>query len=352
MALEATVLSPENIRHLLKIHYGVRVLAARRLPFGSANCYRIEDEQKSYFLKEFQACFQREDVVREAELAETLAARGIPTARFYRTRSGEWTFEFEGHALCLEEYIDGRPYGYDGFPPALLPQAAALLGKLHIAMRGCDLPQDMGATWFSPEAALQSQNGYDALLSALEARPSDPCYEKIRADLRFKRDLLRTCSAWMPALDGVTYSPTHGDYQGCQLIGDGREIKAVIDFSSARTLPVTWELLRSFAQTSVFCRKEARIDIPGLCAYVRAYLPYAPLTAQDLAAAPYIYLYQLARSKFGYTQYLKTESEDRENLLQFAFWRTRLCRELFDHAREIAGALSELLPLIYSTREE
>ena len=119
--------------------------------------------------------------------------------------------------------------------------------------------------------------------------------------------------------------------------------KAVIDFSGARTLPVVWEIMRSFVQTSQDCNHTAKIDTRAFCDYVRKYLKYAPLTEKDMLAMPYIYLFQLARSKFGYPQYLNSDSEDREQLLKFATWRTAMCREIEDKAELISSELSKLL---------
>ena len=57
---------------------------------------------------------------------------------------------------------------------------------------------------------------------------------------------------------------------------------------------------------------------------------------------PYVYLFQLARSKYGYPQYLTTDSEDREGLLQFAFWRTDICREIYRKAAKMQKVLQTL----------
>ena len=62
-----------------------------------------------------------------------------------------------------------------------------------------------------------------------------------------------------------------------------------------------------------------------------------------MIAMPYVYLFQLARSKYGYPQYLKSDSEDKEGLLQFAFWRTKMCREVEAKAETISNALLRLL---------
>lgn len=68
-------------------------------------------------------------------------------------------------------------------------------------------------------------------------------------------------------------------------------------------------------------------------------MEYFPLTETDLKAMPYVYLFQLARSMFGYIQYLTSDSEDREGLIKFAFWRTAICREVKENAETIVNTL-------------
>ena len=100
--------------------------------------------------------------------------------------------------------------------------------------------------------------------------------------------------------------------------------------------------MRSFVQSSNYCRTTATVDIKAFCEYVREYLKYSPLTKTDMIAMPYVYLFQLARSKYGYPQYLNSDSEDREGLLQFAFWRTKMCREVEKNAEIISNELLKL----------
>ena len=123
------------------------------------------------------------------------------------------------------------------------------------------------------------------------------------------------------------------------MIFDNQDIKAVIDFSAARKLPAVWELMRSYVQSSQYARSKAKIDVQELAEYVKEYMEYFPLTETDLKAMPYVYLFQLARSRFGYIQYLTSDSEDREGLIKFAFWRTAICREVKENAEAIVNAL-------------
>lgn len=200
----------------------------------------------------------------------------------------------------------------------------------------------MGKAWLSSYSADHLTAQYDHLLTIAERNSDDPNSARIIADLQYKKELAKRCDDYKKYYNGITYSSTHGDYQGCQLICGDNHIKGVIDFSSARVLPAVWEVIRSYVQSSAKCMENAVIDINGFCTYVQEYMKYSELTRTDLMSMPYVYLFQLARSKYGYSQYLTTDSKDRESLLQFGFWRTNMCREVERNAGSIADSLLKL----------
>ena len=343
MALEKSVLTDTIISELLMEYYGIHFVSAQKLELGTANCYRVFDGNKYYFFKEFQSSFLASDVIREAELLEYLRSSDIPTTRFYKTLQDEYFIKYENHLICLEEYIEGQAYNYDNLPCHLLPQVSKMLGKLHYVLRDYPLPIDMSDDWlnsFSPEKAIFE---YDSLIEIAKSKDNDKYISQIIDDLEYKKQLAVRCEEYKKYYNGITYCATHGDYQGCQIIFDGEKVKAIIDFSSACTLPVTWEIMRSYVQSSEQCRNNAEIDIEGFCSYVREYMKYSKLTKTDMISMPYVYLFQLARSKYGYPQYLKTDSDDKDKLLQFAFWRTQMCREIEQRAEIISCELLKIL---------
>ena len=342
MALEKTVLNEKIILDLLSRHYGISPISAKKLKLGTANCFQIYDGNKYCFLKEFQSSFSENAVVQEAKLLEYLSVAGIPTTRFYKTLNNEFVINYQNHIICLEEYIEGQAYDYDDLPLQLLPQVGKMLGRLHQALKEYPLPIDMSDKWLASFSAENMIAQYDALIKIAESKVGDKNTNQIIDDLQYKKRLAIRCEEYKKYYNGITYCSTHGDYQGCQLIFEKDEIKAVIDFSSASCLPVTWEIMRSFVQSSNYCRTTATVDIKAFCEYVREYLKYSPLTKTDMIAMPYVYLFQLARSKYGYPQYLNSNSEDREGLLQFAFWRTKMCREVEKNAEIISNELLKL----------
>lgn len=204
-----------------------------------------------------------------------------------------------------------------------------MLGKLHQALQDYPLPIGMAEQWLDSISADSVIAKYDELIQMAESKADADKLPQLMEDLQYKKELTVRCEEYKKYYNEITYCSTHGDYQGCQLIWEKDEIKTVIDFSAAACLPVTWEIMRSFVQSSSLCRNSATIDIASLCDYVREYLKFSPLTKNDMLAMPYVYLFQLAQSRYGYPQYLlNPDSEDREGLLRFAFWRTKMCREV------------------------
>lgn len=341
MAIERTTLTQQTIARLLDEHYEIEVRGVQRLPLGTANCYRVHTDLDDVFLKEYQSGFDAQTVRREAAIVARLSWEGIPTALFLPTRRNEAFIEHDGHIICLQEFIEGETYGYNDFPRAMLPELGKMLGRLHTAMQGLDLPVSMAGEWldgYDPAA----QAARFAGLSALARQRGDALADRIARDMDYRSELAQRCDGYRAHYAGVTYTPTHGDYQGCQVIcADGR-IRAVTDFSAACTQVAVWEVMRSFVQSDSECRRTARIDAEALCDYVRRYMNYAYITRTDLAAMPYVYLFQLARSSYGYREYLTTDSEDRAGLIDFAFWRTAMCREVESRAQELSDALTKL----------
>ena len=337
MSLEKSVLDKGKISDILRGEYGLHLLDYKCLALGSANCYKVHCEEGDFFFKEYQSEFTTERVDKEADIVEFLISRDFPVAGFVKTTRGRNSILYEGHVISLQQFIEGKSYLND-LPHSLLTESAKYLGIMHSLLMDYPMEKSMDYNWakdFSSEAVSQK---FNALLAALDENKSDPNYERIHEDLVFKKKLMASIDDWKEYFKDVTYTTTHGDYTACQLICDEEHIKAIIDFSSAGCIPAVWEIMRSYIQSGGVSRSESTFDIEDFALYVREYMKYAPLTKRDLEAMPYIYLFQLTQSSYGYKEYLITKTENKDALLDFAFWRTNICREIYEKAGAISGA--------------
>lgn len=341
MPLEKSILNKENIKQLLLERYGLHYLEDNHLSQGTANCFRIRCKEGNYFLKEYQSWFTPEDVVSEGKLVSYLVSKGFPTASFLKTVDGKYSSEFGGHVIGVQEFIEGETY-MNNLPNELKLECARYLGELHKCLRDYPMKMSMTPEWaekYSVEAATEK---CDELLAVLDRNQSIPDSERIGRDLLYKKELNISLDGMKSYYKGITYTQSHGDYTACQLICNGSKIKAVIDFASATCIPAVWEIMRSYMQSFSVCKGGSPLDIEDFVSYVREYMKYSRLTERDLESMPYVYLFQLARSCYGYKEYLLTQVENRDELLQFAFWRTEICREIYGRLREISDALLRL----------
>lgn len=343
MPEQESVLTLIDIKSLLDEKYHINVTEIISFNHSSANCFHILDGNKSYFLKEYQSRFNKLDLAQEANLIKYLIKNNYPTAKIIPTSSAEYYIKFNDRFLMLQEWIDGKTYTDNKLPYHLLIEAAQLLGKLHNILHNYSLPHDMDKKWLEGFHLDRAAAQYNQLLNELEKQKNNVLYDRIKNDLLYKRDLVYLISEYKKYYEGITYCATHGDFTCFQYICDTDYIKAIIDFSSARTLPVVWEIMRSYVQSTGACMNGAKFNTDEFCHYVSLYLINAPLTKTDLRAMPYVYLYQLARSKFGYNEYLVTNSKNKNDLINFAFWRTDICREIYAKKEEISKKLCALL---------
>lgn len=341
MALEESVLNVEVLDHILLREYGLHLVDSHPLTFGTANCYKVTCAEGDFFLKEYQSWFTLMDIEREAKLVAFLISREYPTAGFIKTVNDHFGIMYEGHAIGLQEFVAGDTYTNE-LPHAMLIESAAYLGILHQHLKKYPMKISMDDRWVQGFSAEDASARCDELLSILEENRSDPYYARIRRDLVYKKELHPSLEKMKVYYEGVTYSSTHGDYTACQLIGENGKIKAVIDFASAVSLPIAWEIMRAYVQSSGACKGGKPFDVDDFIVFVNEYLKYSPLTKRDLEAMPYVYLFQLGRSCYGFKEYLQTKTLNRNELLEFAFWRTDVCRQISEGAEDISSALLRL----------
>ena len=132
---------------------------------------------------------------------------------------------------------------------------------------------------------------------------------------------------------------SHGDYSVQQLIyNDDNGKTTVIDFETAKKLPIIWEVMRSYSYIDEEV-KNGKINIDTLVEYVKEFTKYIQLNEYDLKYAPQIYLIQIVSSPFGYKQY--NDDYEKTGLLEFALFRTNLCRYLYNNSKEISTRLQK-----------
>lgn len=311
---------------------------------GSAKCFIIAAENEKFFFKIYQSKFDRCTLANEICVCGYLSEKGFAVSTFLESVNGSYIESFCDHLCTLQKFITGTTVRKFEVPEAQLLDSARVLANLNIALADLpvNLPTGFDQEWFLEWSADAAIEKHCNLLKKLDV--NDGYYHTISEDFNSKYEIIKRFDPNMFDFSSLTVENSHGDYNVLQLIFEQDKVKAVIDFSSCSKLPVCWEIIRSYTLSSRECRLGV-INIDGFVSYVREYMKIKTLSRSDLELMPYFYLFTLMRSTFGYKTYIEKRrnniavNEKDLNALEFAFWRTAMCKWLFANADELSCRL-------------
>lgn len=341
--IEQTTFSNMEIQNELYKRYKLKVNNIEIVNEGTANIYKIMSDNGKFILKEFQSKYLQEDVLKEINAIEYLKENTkIPLPTYLKNNNNEFYFEHKGRIVVVQKFIDGKVFKKNEGSYEQLLESAAYLGKIIKGFEGYKVKDCVNVTdWYSKKEFDKANKKYDEILCKLD---SSEISNKIKIDINFKKQLLNELSKNedLQELNKITHKVSHGDYSSLQFIYDNEnKIKAIIDFIKVKKLPIVWEIARSYS----YIDKEARdgkINIKNIVEYTKEVSKFTNLNEYDFKYLPYVYLIQLARSTFGYSEYFKPNVKNKEELLNFSFYRTNICRDLYKKSDEISKKLLEV----------
>ena len=314
------------------------------LPEGSAKCFIIESESDKYFFKVYQNKFDYKTLSNETTVCDFLTKKGFCVSSFLLSKKRRYIEEYKGKFCTLQYFIDGITYPKFEVPQGLLYDSARVLANINIALEELpiQLPLGFDHKWFLEWSVDREIEKYNQLLARLNCE--DEYYDRMAKGFETKCKLLSSFNANGFPFASLTPENSHGDYNVLQLIFSGDRVKAVVDFSSCSRIPICWEIIRSYSLSSMEC-KYGIIDTNSFMGYINEYQKIKALNKTDLELMPYFYLFTLLRSSFGYKGYIEKKSHrlsvDSTDMkaLEFAFWRTDMCKWLFDNADSISSKI-------------
>ncbi|WP_079193223.1 phosphotransferase [Streptomyces sp. CB02488] len=225
-------------------------------------------------------------LARNLSVLGSLAADGVPVSAPVATTAGSLVAEVGGGVWCLFPWATGAHIqGVD----LSLPQAASLgahLGRLHVSLdRACAqgllsvVPDAITADVTVPERAVAKA---DRLSSVVEAKNTGSAFDSAAtAALALRRALLGKHAGRRPqhANPEGGHGWTHGDVQYRNLLWEGEELAAVLDWDRVGVRPYAEEVVRT-AQVQFGVR--GVFDLTRVSAFVSGYRSVAPLEASAL----------------------------------------------------------------------
>ena len=340
MGIQNSNLNEDTIKRILEDNYNVETSKVTKIDRGTANIFEVQSKEKKYILKEFSEGRSEDSVIKETNIINFLKDRNIKVPVYIKSTQGNFYIKFENRIIIVQEYVDGYTMENNTGDYNKTIESATILGKMTKELKDYTGLEEDGIIekWFSKESL---ENGITKMLDLKSKLNADNPYKSIfEKDLEDKinmsKDLIENFK--FDIIQKLTIMNSHGDYSVQQLIYNDKEETTVIDFETSKKLPIIWEVMRSYS----YIDKEAKngnLNLNTLVDYVKEFSKYAKLNEYDLKYAAKIYLIQIVSSPFGYKQY--NDNYEKTGLLEFALFRTNLCRYLYKNSDEISLRLQK-----------
>lgn len=325
MAIQESNLNDIEIRNLLEKEYNIKAKNIRHINKGTANIYNIDNK---YILKEFSEDRKKESILKEIDIINFLSKKDIKVPKYIETISKQFYIIKYNRIIIVQEYIDGYTIENNTGDYEKTIESATILGKLLKAFKEYKELDDerIIEKWFSKDYI---QNGLKKMKKLKKnLNYNNKFSKKIEKDLDDKIEMSKYIleNFDFSIINKMTMQNTHGDYSVQQLIYNDEKGTTLIDFETAKKMPIAWEIIRSYSYIDKDA-KEGIINEYALEDYFKEVMKYVKLNEYDLKYAKVIYLIQMLGSIYGYKQY--NENVENIEILEFAFFRTNLCRNIF-----------------------
>lgn len=338
MGVQESNLNKDKIKKLLEKEYGIQLSNISEINRGTSNLFKIETENKKYVLKEFISQRNKETIIKEIGIINFLQERNINVPKYITTVNGKYYTQNEGRVIIVQEFVEGYTIEDNSGDYERVMECANILGKLTKEL--LDYPElsdeNILEKYFSRSRV---KSGILEMKQILKIIKQENVYkDRIEKDINYRIKILEKIenNFKFEIINKLTMLNSHGDFCSQQLIYNDKKEPTIIDFEKAKKLPVVWEVIRSYSYIDRDC-KNGNINVDTLVDYFKEFTKYIKLNRYDLEYAPYLYLMQLASSTYGYKEYIDDSSQ--KELLDFAFFRTKLCQCLYENKEIISSNL-------------
>lgn len=338
MGIEKSNLNENKIKCILEKEYDIIAIDISEINRGTSNIFKIKSDKGKYILKEFTTKRTKDTIIKEVKIINFLRKRKINVPKYVKTMDNKFYIANEGRIIIVQEFIDGYTVESNTGDYKEVIECANILGKLTKELMDFpELSEENIIEYFSKN---RIHAGIEKMKQLKKELKGDNKYKKqIEEDIDHKIKISKEIEENFDfdSIKKLTMLNSHGDFCTQQLIYNDKKEPTIIDFEKAKKLPIVWEIMRSYS----YIDKEAQdgnINIDTLVDYFKVFTKYIKLNQYDLKYASYIYLLQLVSSIYGYKEY--NDDYNQKELLEFAFFRTKLCNFLYEHLEQISSTLT------------
>jgi Ser/Thr protein kinase RdoA (MazF antagonist) len=338
---------PESVAAVLADRYGLAARGLARLPIGQGTInYRADCADRAVFVKSYPP---DADVPGESDaigLSELAGGHGVPVAAVLRNRDGQVIDTSSPIAVSVWEWMPGRVVT-EGLSTSQYNQAGAALGRIHATF--ADLPASAGPAPQVNEWRTVDLNGLaatiDRLLSVIAdhtaTRPPDAFDAAAERTLTERRGMIDRIPVLLADLPDLTAQVLHGDYSPVNLLFDGEQLSAVIDFRPPDPFLIAYDLGRMAFYPNTVTSERDWMTAAGTL--ITGYLQNNPtVAAADIHACARVALLQLLGSLYGVKQHYLKPGLFQTDLDAFWLLRHHAAAILLDHLAETDALLHEL----------
>lgn len=337
----------DTVAAVLAADYRLSPTWLRRLPIGQGTVnYRACCPGREVFVK----CYPPDvdlGAERDAIVLSELAGRhGVPVAALVPTTTGEPISARGPLAISVWEWVAGRTLT-EGLSAAHQRVAGAALGRIHTAF--APLPASSGptpqvASWRSVDLAARRATieRLLALITERKTRHQADEFDTIAEHTLTQRaTMLRRIPSLLAELPELTAQVLHGDYSPVNLLFEGDELTAVIDFQPPDPFLIAYDLGRMAFYPTTVAREETWMQ--AAATLITGYLQTNPtVPATDIRACARVALLQLLASLYGVTQHYLTPGLFQADLDEFWLLRHHSAQVLLDHLADTDDLLADL----------
>ncbi|MBW1597228.1 phosphotransferase enzyme family protein [Streptomyces sp. JJ38] len=332
-----------QITEILADAYGLPGARLTRLDGQVAINYRAEStDGRVVFVKHYQPTADlaaEDDVIAQTKLA---GQHGVPVAAVITNSDGETITRHAGTALSVWRWMPGHTID-SGLTPAQQAAAGRMLGRIHAAFadhRASSHPSPKASKWLNPDLAKREAT-IGQLLDIINGRAEHNAFDRqAAATLAERRTQLGRLPGLLAGLPPLHTQVLHGDYSPKNILFDGDDITAVVDFGPAEPYLAVWELGRiAFDPRSIVHGPDWIASGLTLVTAYREANEHLP--AADITACARVALIQLTASLYGVKEHYLEPGLDQDDLDQFWLLRHHAATALFDRLAEAEAALAQ-----------
>ncbi|ATW49537.1 phosphotransferase [Streptomyces peucetius] len=244
--------------------------------------YRLSTTRGAYFLKH-HLDGDHEGISRQHRATKRLQALDVPVAPPLEDSHGDTVAVIGGHCYALHPWVEGRHRNGAQLSTTQSRRLGSLLGLVHTCLAQV---MDTGAAGDTEHGSADPDETFaliDELLElARSARPRDSFDTLAEHRLLQRRTLLERHAGRRPPAGGAG-GWVHGDFHPLNLLYQGAEPAAIVDWDRLGVQPRAEEAVRAAA--IFFVLPAGRLELTKVRAYARAYRQAAGADAAELRAA-------------------------------------------------------------------